>query len=229
MHQKRLPYVLVSLGVMLLLACAGCSGGGGDSNGGGTGQTATSQASTRTNQAVDLVLEILFGEDTGVSRSSTQPVQVTRLAHLTQVAAESRQTETVNLTLSCDPGQVSFNGTVTVEEGETADAFEITGTFGFNNCEGISGTLRFTSTGTVSSSQISIEVTLNGALNVEGCTVGFTAFSFDTTANAAGMITSPIIANGTISATCGGDSATCTLNNVDVSDVDAFENSCQSS
>jgi hypothetical protein len=110
---------------------------------------------------------------------------------------------------------------------EDADSFTIDGAITFTNCEGISGVLTLDATGTIGSSQTAVIVTLNGPVTVEGCTVTFDAFSASTTANLSGVITSPIIANGSVSSTCDGDSVTCTLNNVDLSNQAAFESSCQ--
>ena len=69
---------------------------------------------------------------------------------------------------------------------------------------------------------------LDSLVSAQGCNITFSGFSFSTTADTSGNITSPIIANGIVQASCSnGDNITCSLHNVDLANAQAFENSCQ--
>jgi hypothetical protein len=113
-----------------------------------------------------------------------------------------------------------------VERG-AVDDFTIAGTATFRSCDGINGALTLESAGTIDGNRITVAVTLNNAVNAEGCTITFDDFSLDTTANSSGILTAPIIANGVVRGTCDGESITCTVNNVNIDDRAAFADSCQ--
>jgi hypothetical protein len=197
-------------GLISLTLLYGCNGDSDNEE----ATTPTPQARTTASDVIDRVLDIVFGDDVGVTNQTR--------GQRSQGNAITRQTN-VTVTVSCATGQASFNGEVT----EDAESFTIDGAITFTNCEGINGVLTLDVTGTIGSNAITVIVTLNGSVTAEGCTVTFNAFSASATANLSGIITSPIIANGSVSATCDSGSATCTLNNVDLSNQTAFENSCQ--
>lgn len=208
-------------GVFLLLAALpGCNSGG-DGDGTGEGETRVTRSATA---IVDRVLDVVIGEDTGVSRGLTPSIDPeSRIPG----GASARQ-EDVSVTIPCNTGQVSFDGEATVEEAGTVDRFTINGSVTFANCDGINGALTLNSTGTVDSRQIVLSVTLNSSVSAEGCNITFNAFRANTTATLSGSITAPILATGSLSATCGGESIACTLNNIDINNQEAFEGSCQS-
>jgi hypothetical protein len=228
-------------GVCLLTALSGCPGGGGDDNGGGGGDGDRTQVTNNTREVIDRVLNIVLGDNGGV-RGQTRATQAnSRL----QGKVDTRRQ--VTITIECNLGQVSFAGDVTTVDQGTVEDFTIAGTVTFGSCDGISGTLSLDSEGTMDSSRITLNVTLNGSINAgervgiaastnEGeltvipvCTITFDDLSLDTTANRSGIITSPVIASGEIRATCDGRSITCTVNNVDIDNREAFEDSCQGS
>lgn len=210
MNQKVISFLILVFNLLLLAALSGCDGGsGGDDN--IDGGSVNTQVSTSSIEVINRVLDILLGDDSEARRLQMESI--------------TRQ-EAVNVTLPCSTGEVSFNGEAFVDTGGGVDNFSIDGVMNFNNCEGIDGSVGLDSSGTIDSNQINIGIILNGAVDAEGCNIGFNHFSADTTANLSGVITSPIIGNGNINATCDGESVACTLSNVNLEDQDAFEQSC---
>jgi hypothetical protein len=166
---------------------------------------------------VERVLDVLLGEDEGVTQQQAQP------AIRAQGNGNLRQ-EPVAITLPCATGQVSFDGEVTRG---TGGSFTVEGATRFANCEGIAGVLDLDSAGTIGN-QIAITVTLNGPVTAEGYAITFDSTTAETTATQTGVITAPIIVNGTVRGTCDSESVVCTLEDVDLDDREAFEGSCQS-
>jgi hypothetical protein len=199
-------------GIFLLTVLYGCGG-----------QASTTLTTDNSTTVVRRVLAILLGSDTGVMQGNSRAADT---ENPTQVEAITRQD--VSLTEPCNGGQVSFVGQETSEDLGTVQSFTIDGTVTFTDCLGINGRVTVNSAGTADSNQIILAVTLNGSVSAEGCTINFNGFSADTTATATGIINSPIIVNGALSATCDGDSIACTLNNVDLDDFEAFDNGCKS-
>jgi hypothetical protein len=68
---------------------------------------------------------------------------------------------------------------------------------------------------------------LNGSLEIDTCSITFTELSVGITANAAGLLTSPVIATGSINAVCDDIDLTCDLHDVDIDDSVAIGSSCQ--
>jgi hypothetical protein len=223
---KRAVGLFVTLcgSLCLLIALYGCSGdGGGDNNGGGgpvdAGQV-TNTTADNTADVVQRVLEVILGDE-GDLRGQT------RTAGALRRSPEADTRQQVSVTIECNTGQVAFTGDVTTVERGAVEDFTIEGTVTFSNCDSINGALTLDSAGTINGNLITVTVTLNNSVNAEGCTMTFDDFSLGTTANSSGIITAPIIANGVVRGTCDGESITCTVNNVDIDDRAAFEDSCQ--
>jgi hypothetical protein len=150
-----------------------------------------------------------------------------------QRAAVLNQATSFSVTVACPAsGQASFSGTGTVEETDSGLSFDFDGTLSLDNCDGIDGTLSFDESGFFGEDQFDFTVTINGSLANE-CAITFDQLSERV------MIDFEIIneesveiqnitgtANGTISASCGDESARCSFNNVDIFDEAAIENSC---
>ncbi len=222
MKRIGLLFRVTVCGLFFLIALHGCSGGGGDGDGDtgdggepvGNPDAVTSSSALST---IGVVLRVLLGTDT-TAQGSNQVVDVTRTAQ--HGAVTTRQQ--VSLTIPCETrGSASFDGDVIQNGGD----FSLDGTIDFDNCDGIDGSLRLDSTGTAIN-RIDVLITLNGTVSIEGCSVTFVQFSADVMTTSLAIIIPPIIANGTIRATCGADSVTCVLNDIDLEDVEAFENSC---
>lgn len=217
-----LPLVVGALCVTLL-SCSEGDGGDDDGEGGGGSQNPTTSTSTTSMEVINRVLQILFGDE-AVSQSQSRVNNAPAQRLMDTIV---RQTEQASLTLSCSNGSVSFDGLVTVEDLGNSATFEITGTMVFSDCEGIDGTLALETSGTATSSEISLMIELNGQVSADSCLITFDQFSVDTTANATGTeITSDMIANGGLNGACDGDSVACTFDNVDVQDIEQFEASC---
>lgn len=136
---------------------------------------------------------------------------------------EAITNQQVEVTVECsDRGEVTFFGDGTA----TSAYFTLAGAMEFDNCDGIDGSLDVDSEGPISGNVIDARAVFNGVLTAEACPVTFDQFTTDFTFTTAGVITSTIIGNGTISATCGGETAVCVLDNVDLEDTQAFEASC---
>jgi hypothetical protein len=165
---------------------------------------------------VERVLDVLLGEDEGVTQQAQSVVRAQGNGNLRQ--------EPVAITLPCATGQVSFDGEVTRG---TGGSFTVEGATRFANCEGIAGVLDLDSAGTIGN-QIALTVTLNGPVTAEGYAITFDSTTAETTATQTGVITAPIIVNGTVRGTCDSESVVCTLEDVDLDDREAFEGSCQS-
>ncbi len=202
MQRSLWSVMAVTYGLLLFTTLAGCGGGGNSGNEKG-------QVTNSATQATQKVMAVLLGTNTGGARGQLRDDVTTRVQ--------------TSGTFACTPGQVTLNATIT----GVPQNFAITGTLTFTACDGIDGVLTVDSSGTLTGSQIALTVTLNGTVSTEGCTLTFSAFSASTTGNTLGTITSPIIVSGVVRATCNGDNITCTLNNVDLADTQAFENSCQ--
>jgi len=215
MSQKISAFLILILFLLLIYSLSGCDGGGGNDDNTGSGsvntESANIQVSTSSIEVINRVLDILLGDDSETRRLNMESI--------------TRQ-QAVNVTLPCSIGEVSFNGDASVVRGGGVDNFSIDGAMNFNNCENIDGSISLDSSGTIDGNQITIGIILNGDLDTEECNIGFNQFSADTTANLSGIITSPVIGNGNIDATCDGESVACTLNNVNLEDKDAFEQSC---
>jgi hypothetical protein len=200
-------------GIVVLMMVYGC-GGDGDGRDSG-GEVEPSQVAASSADVVERVLDILLGEDQEAAQGPAQ------------LAASGRgdvqlQQEDVAVTLPCESGEVSFDGELTRGADNT---FTVQGTVDFDNCEGINGALSLNSSGTTGQ-RITIAVTLNGAVTAEGCTITFDATSAETIASQIGVITGPILVNGTVRGACSGESIVCILEDINLNDREAFEASC---
>jgi hypothetical protein len=214
MQRSRVAVTAMICGFFLLMALYGC--GGGDEN----NENDRHQVTSTSIDVTKRVLNVVLGTNTGVTQGQLQATDRTQ--------GEGIPRQQVNETFACDTGQVSFAGDVT-----GAQNFTFNGTMTFANCDGMNGAVTVNVMGTISGSQIAdtqitLTVTLHGSVSAEGCTITFHAFSIGTTADAFGTITSPLLASGVLSATCDGESISCTLNNVDLNHQAVFTNSCHS-
>jgi hypothetical protein len=199
-----------------MLVLYGCGGDENNGNGDGNPNLAASrtQVTRNTLDVVDRVLEIVIGDEASVTQGQ----------HRADGGAVTRQ-EPVRITIPCDRGEVSFRGEI--DNGASENRFTIDGIVTFTNCDGIAGRLGLDSAGTVRGNQITIALTLEGDLTAEGCSLTFADFSAATTANTQGRLTSPVLVNGVLRATCDDDRMVCTPANVDIADREAFEDSCR--
>lgn len=221
MKSRSFRWIAVFLIISGCLLLAGC-GGGGDDDGSQATTTSQTQTSTAARQVIERVLEILIG-DTGTTQTQGQ-TPTARSGVITDV--HTRQ-QSVSVTVECSVGQVSFTGEADSQPTDGAENFMISGTFNFNNCEGIDGTLSLFSSGTITDTEIDLSLTLDGDISAEGCTITFLEFSVITAADSSGSLTEPILTNGGLDAACDGDSIACTFNNTDLENREAFKNSCQ--
>jgi hypothetical protein len=212
--------LVVVCGLVILIALSGCDGGGdgggGDGNGGGS-VPASSQTSDVTLDVIDQVLRILVG-DTGQTQAESRAASSADGV----VRSVTTRQEPVNITLECLEGDVSFDG----EADRSGDDFTVDGVIAFHNCEGINGSLTIDSEGSIAGDEITIRPTMDGRVRTEGCTIDFLSLAVDAAATTRGSVIPPIIGNGTIEATCNGESIACTLRDINLLDRDVFANSC---
>ena len=163
---------------------------------------------------VDRVIDVLVG-----SSADASPRPALGATGLPKPAAATP----VDETLLCNPGSVRFVGTVD----QAINPVPVTGTMTFNNCDTINGSIGVDGGVRVTLRSLDVDLTIDGTVSAQGCeSVGFMDFDMSATATPIGIITSPIIATGTVSATCAGETFQCTPMGIDVEDDDAFAASC---
>ena len=211
---------LIAVASLLL---AGCSGDGSD-----TAQFSSSNVSQQlTNSATDLVdhtLGMLLGDHTGGTQSRAR---ISRSDPRAPLASADQIVEK----MACGSGELLFTGNLEVTESSLPaggdNPFSLRGALGFKQCDGMNGEITLSSAGAAATSHITLDLTLSGTLQVAGCTMTFSPLGASTTANGAGLLTSPIFVSGKIEATCDEERVTCTLDSVDIDDSEAVIKSCE--
>jgi hypothetical protein len=97
----------------------------------------------------------------------------------------------------------------------------------FEGCNGIDGTLAVTGSGSIAQNQSTFDLLLNGSVS-DDCTIEFNDFSERVTANTLDR-TATLTLDGTIGATCDGQSFTCTMNDMQIDENttgDDFKDVC---
>ncbi|GEM_PF-6719003 len=84
----------------------------------------------------------------------------------------------------------------------------------FEGCNGIDGALAVTGSGSIVQNQSTFNFLLNGSVS-DGCTIDFSNFSEQVTTNTLSR-TATVTLDGTIGATCEGQSFTCTMNDMTI-------------
>ncbi len=97
----------------------------------------------------------------------------------------------------------------------------------FEGCNGIDGALAVTGSGSIAQNQSTFNLLLNGSVS-DGCTIDFNEFSEQVTTNTLSR-TATVALDGTLEATCEGQSFTCTMNDLTLDENttgDAFRGVC---
>ncbi|MDH3603354.1 MAG: hypothetical protein OEU26_27395 [Candidatus Tectomicrobia bacterium] len=215
------PVVLI---VFLLLCIGACSG---DEDGGGMSNATASSTGAILNAAdtVNRVLSLLLGDHIGVEQDKARTILRTEQAVL------PTSEESVEVSIPCGTGEFAFNGTIgTMAQSKTArDAVQVTidAALPFSDCDGATGELILTGDGSVAETDITFLMLLQGSIEIDACSITFAQLSVGITANAVGLLTSPVIATGSINAACDDINLTCELHDVDIDDPAAIGSSCQ--
>ena len=97
----------------------------------------------------------------------------------------------------------------------------------FEGCNGIDGALAVTGSGSIAQNQSTFDLLLNGSVS-DGCAIDFNDFSEQVTTNTLSR-TATVTIDGTIGATCDGQSFTCTMNDMTIDENttgDDFKDVC---
>lgn len=215
---------LVVLIIFLFLCISACSG---DENGGGASNATTSSTGVilHTTDTVNRVLSLLLGDHIGAERDMAQAILRAEQAVL------PTSEERVEVAIPCGTGEFAFSGTIgTVAQSKTAlHAVQVTidAALPFSDCDGTTGELTLTGDGSVTETDITYVMMLNGSIEIDACSITLAQLSVDITANAAGLLTAPVIATGSINAACDDVTLTCELHDVDIDDPAALGSNCQ--
>ncbi len=192
MMQKPRPTLLVLLIVLLFLPSLSACDSGGD-NGGEISDTALNTFSS--------MLGNVF---------SALSLAVTQVGKTDVPAARSAATLSPEDTVPCPQGgQLDVTG----DFGSGPElSFDLDVTF--EGCNGIDGALAVSGSGSVAQNQATFNLLLNGSVS-DGCTIDFNDFSEQVTTNTLNR-TATLMLDGTIGATCEGQSFTCTMNDMQI-------------
>ncbi len=220
MTKPILPKFIAIVGLACLLL-AGCSG---DHSGNSTVPANIQDVSLRASDVVDRTITLLLDGGMAMSHGAIQAA-----GSSTSTSDLILQQGDINVTVPCGQGHITVTGNVHVEELDAENRVTVSATLTFTNCDGIEGNMLLENEGAVSQSHMTFNMTLDGSIEVEGCTIAFDQFATDTTANGAGLLTAAILATGSIHATCGATRIDCALSDMDLDDWEALGNSCKAS
>jgi hypothetical protein len=203
---KACGFLLKTFVVIVLLtpALAGC---GGDSGGEGGGDPVDTATLSQFNTAINDVLNTA-GDALGQVEMSSEARQARREGGTRQATIDVDVTcpENGNFLLR---GQADFND----------PTFTFNADLTLNECNGINGILTYTGEATVTEEILSFNLSLEGNISTPECTINFDAFEQSTSTN---LNTQDFVVSldGSISATCNGESFRCTMDGLSISDSD---------
>jgi hypothetical protein len=192
---------------LLTLALSGC-GGGSDGDGESGGEPVSTATLSQFNTALNDVMNTA-GDALG-------QVQTTGETRNTRQEGGTRQA-TIDVNVTCPEngnfllsGQADFND----------PTFTFNADLTLNGCNGIDGILTYTGEATFSEEIFSFSLNLDGHVSTPECTINFDAFeqSASGDSNTQDFVVS---LDGSISATCNGESFRCTMDGLSISDSDA--------
>lgn len=192
-------------------------GGGGTTTGTGTGDP-TADAVTTTNDTLTVA-----GEAMSSALSGGAGLTALTIDRVKNVA------ETVDESVACSGGgTASVSGTI--DTTETSGTIDVE--MAFDDCDGINGDLNLDATLTLSETEseteFDFEMSFDGELGGNGCEVAFDELTMILNIVIDGQdVSSSGSVDGSVSATCGDDSVTCTFDSVSIdAGEDAFAESC---
>jgi hypothetical protein len=195
--------------VLLTPALSGC-GGGSDGDGEGGGDPVDTATLSQFNTAINDVLNTA-GDALGQVEMSSEARQARREGGTRQA--------TIDVNVACPEngnfllrGQADFND----------PTFTVNADLTLNGCNGIDGTLTYTGEATFTEEIFSFNLSLEGNVSTPECTINFDAFeqSASTNLNTQDFVVS---LDGSISATCNGESFRCTMDGLSISDSDVSD------
>jgi len=190
--------------VLLTLALAGCGGDSGGEGGGDPVDTATlSQFNTAINDVLDTA-----GDALGQVQTSSEARHARREGGTRQATIDVNVTCPENGTFLLH-GQADFND----------PTFTFNADLTLNGCNGIDGILTYTGEATFSEDLFSFNLNLEGSVSTSACTIHFDAFEQSASANP-NTQDFVVSLDGSISATCNGESFRCTMDGLSISDSD---------
>ena len=191
--------------VLLTLALSGC---GGDSGGEGGGDPVDTATLAQFNTAINDVLDTA-GDALGQVQTSSEARHARREGGTRQATIDVNVTcpENGNFLLR---GQADFND----------PTFTFNADLTLNGCNGIDGILTYTGEATFLEEMFSFNLSLEGDVSTPECTISFDSFEQSASAN---TNTQDVVVSldGSISATCNGESFRCTMDGLSISDSDA--------
>ena len=225
----------VLIGLLLLGLMVGCNGEGID--GGFDNQlSSTERVTVGATDAVNRVLELMLGNGVDLTTETTTDATSQATPAATQGLLRVKpphllaQLGNVDMTLPCGTGSVTLSGTIDANPAGTSGtsdvSFTVSAMANFSQCDGMNGTLTLASDGTVGTHHIVYLMSLNGTLQAETCAITFDQVTMTIEANPSGLLTAPIIGNGSTHGACSEVTLTCRFNDLDIDDYEMFEASC---
>lgn len=207
----------------LVLIATGCSGGGGSDDDADNGEPVSAATSTEISNTTGDVLGAV-GNAMGAIQTANAPSD----------DATPRQAQaTVDATFACEEsGQVSLSASSNFDD--TSGDIDYDATLAFDNCDGITGTLTFDGDGTITENEVSFQITLDGTVNTDTCTLTMDEFrqsmSFVNTNTTQEL---SISVGGSISGGCGEETFTCSFDDTEIdlespdADTENFDENCR--
>lgn len=210
----------------MVIGLANCSSGSGSSSNTGTNTGAT------TNESVEV------GTGTGDTNADTQTTfnsafSISQQALTTAFAGGApaslvKSNAKFVTTIESQEYDCYNSGTFTFSGSYDAPSdtlFNYDFTIGYNDCDGLNGSLDMTGDYSFTDDEYAYESSMNGTVGGNGCVISFDNFGYAFYYNFTTSVYSGNY-NGSYSSECDGDVVECTFDNVSIYDYNAYYDSC---